>query len=85
MKKVVLAVAVVATFGLASCGGVDVEKAGEEFCACKDSDDKEKCLDEWVEEYKDAAGSEEDGEKLAEKMLECDPEGLTYVAPKLEE
>ena len=59
MKKVLLSLAVVAALGMTSCGGIDVEAAGNEFCACakKEGEDKTKCHDEWVEKYKGAKGS----------------------------
>ena len=83
MKKLLLPVAVMAAFAFTSCGGINVEEAANEFCACKDKDDKNKCLDEWAEKYKDKKGSDSDGEELAKKMMECDTEGLMYIAPKL--
>lgn len=84
MKKTLLAMAT-ATFLMTSCGSIDVDKAVEDFCACKDSDDKGKCHDEWVSTYKGAAGSDEDGKKLSEGMLKCDPMGVVEIAPKLED
>ncbi|MCB9189850.1 MAG: hypothetical protein H6599_11295 [Flavobacteriales bacterium] len=61
-----------------------MEKIAEDFCACKDAEDKGKCHDEWVDKYADFDGSGEDGQKLAELMMECDMTGLLEVAPKLE-
>lgn len=75
--------AVMAAFAFTSCGGINVEEASKEFCACKDKEDKNKCLDEWVDKYKDKKGSDKEGEELAKKMMDCDTEGLMYVAPKL--
>jgi len=87
MKKVLLSVAVVATFGLGmtSCGGIDVDAASKEFCECKDSEDANKCYDGWVEKYADAKASDEDSEKLAASMLACDMNGVIYVGSKIEE
>ncbi|MCB9189849.1 MAG: hypothetical protein H6599_11290 [Flavobacteriales bacterium] len=83
MKKVLLSLGVVA-MAMTSCG-IDVDAAAEEFCACKEAEDKGKCHDEWVDKYAGSMGSEEDGKKLGEKMLECDASGLIEIAPKLEE
>ena len=83
MKKFLLPVAVFATIAFTSCGGFDPDKAAEEFCACKDSEDATKCRTEWVEKYKGATGSEEDGKKMAEKILESDPAGLLEIADQL--
>lgn len=84
MKKVLLSVAVIATLGLTSCGGFDVDKAAGEFCECKKSDDPTKCRKDWVAKYKGASGSEEDGKKLGEKLLECDAAGLMEIASELQ-
>ncbi len=53
---------------------IDVEAAGNEFCACaeKEGEDKTKCYDEWVEKYNGVKGSSEEGEKMANKILECE-------------
>lgn len=85
MKKVLLVLGVVSTVGMISCGGVDPEAAGKEFCECKDKegDAQQKCYDDWVDKYKEAAGSKEDGEKIAEIIMECDPGGLMKIANKL--
>ena len=82
MKKVVLGVFALGL--LATSCGIDVDKAAEEFCACKEKEgeEKDKCHDEWIEKYKGATG---DGEKLGKKMAECDPAGMLKIAPKLEE
>jgi hypothetical protein len=87
MKKVILMAAVVAAFGFTSCGGIDVDKAAEEFCACaeKEGEEKEKCHKEWVDTYKGAKGSEEDGKKLGEAMVKCDPEGALSVLSQIAE
>lgn len=66
-----MAVAVVATFGLASCGGADVDEMAEEFCACAEADDVEKCVTEWEEKYEDATGGEDAAKELKEKTSEC--------------
>ena len=69
MKKLLLSVAVIATMGLASCGGADPcecakEKSGEESAACKE------LYAEWDKKYTDAKTPEdkqkvlEDGEAL---------------------
>jgi hypothetical protein len=84
MKKVLLSLGVVAAMAMTSCG-IDVDAAAEEFCACKEAEDKGKCHDDWVAKYAGAAGSEEDGKKLGEKMAECDPMGLIEIAPKIQE
>ncbi|MCB9194680.1 MAG: hypothetical protein H6600_07395 [Flavobacteriales bacterium] len=86
MKKVLLSLGIVASFAVTSCG-IDVEKAAEDFCACKDmeGDAKSTCHDEWVSKYAKSAGSKEDGEKLAAKMMECDMSGLIEIGPKIEE
>lgn len=84
MKKFLLPVVVFATLGFASCGGIDVDKAADEFCACKESEDPTKCRKDWVAKYKDAAGTEEDGKKLGEKIAECDPAGLMEIAGDLQ-
>ena len=58
MKKVLISVAVVAAFGMASCGGPDAcecmnEKAGEESDACKElAEERAKELKEADEEGK---------------------------------
>lgn len=64
---------------------IDVEAAGNEFCACveKVGEEKTKCLDEWVENYKGVKGSAEEGEKLGEKMVECDIESALSVLSKM--
>lgn len=90
MKKVrlVLGAAIIATsFSMTSCGGIDVDAAADEFCACKDKegDDKDKCYDAWVEEYKDAKGTEEQGKELGEKMAKCDPMGALSVLSEIAE
>lgn len=84
MKKILLSLGVVAGFAMTSCG-IDVDAAAEDFCACKDAEDKGKCHDEWVDKYAGAAGSQEDGEKLATKMMECDMSGMLEITPKLQE
>lgn len=86
MKKVVFGGALALSLVFTSCG-IDVDKAAEEFCACKEKegDEKDKCHDEWVEKYKGSTGSEEDGEKLGKKMVECDPGGALKVIPKLQD
>lgn len=83
MKKLIYSVAAIAVLSFASCGGVDVEKAAEEFCACKDSEDPTKCRKDWVAKYKDAKGSDEDANKLGEKIAECDPMGVLEIASEL--
>jgi hypothetical protein len=64
---------------------IDVEADGNEFCACaeKKGVDKTKCHDEWVEKYKGVKGSAEEGEKLGEKMVECDFESALSVLSKM--
>lgn len=86
MKKLVLVFAVGA-FLLSSCSSINVEEATKDFCACADKtgDEKSKCHDEWIAKYKGKGGSEEDGEKLAKGMMECDMSGTVEVLPKLEE
>ncbi len=78
--KFLLGAAVIAgSLSLASCGGIDGEKAADEYCACieKEGEEKTKCVDAWVETYKGARGSEEEGEKMGTKMAECN--GLAAV------
>lgn len=75
MKKFLLPVAVVAAFAFSSCGGVDIDKMADEYCACMKETDPEKsatCIKEWTDKYKDSKGTEEDGKKLAEKIAKCE-------------
>jgi hypothetical protein len=85
MKKVLLSVAAVATLGLGmtSCGAMDTEAAAKQFCECKDTDDANKCYDEWHATYKDGKATEENSNKMASDMLECDPGGVVYVGSKV--
>ncbi len=74
MKKILLFVAVAATYSITSCGGVDVDKAAEEYCDCmkkESSEDQMSCINDWSEKYKDAKGSESDAEELMKKISEC--------------
>ena len=71
-----------------SCGGgIDGEKVAEEFCECADleGDEKAKCHDDFVEKYKGARGTEEEGEKMGKKMAECDPFGALEVLTRMAE
>ncbi|MFT5602936.1 MAG: hypothetical protein ACI9N1_003198 [Flavobacteriales bacterium] len=86
MKKVLLSVAAVATLGLGmtSCGGsMDVEAATKEFCECKDTEDNEKCIDEWYTKYDGGTASEEDTAKMGEDMAKCNVAGVMHLASKV--
>ena len=85
MKKLTLVFALGA-FLFTSCGGINVEEASKEFCACaeKSGDEKDKCHDEWISKYKGKRGSKEDSKKLGKAMMECDLSGATKILPKLE-
>ncbi len=87
MKKVVLSLGVVAALAMTSCGGINVQEAADEFCACaeKEGDDKDACHDEWVEKYKGSRGTEEQGKELGTKMAECDPGSALSVLSKMAE
>jgi len=74
------------TMAVSSCGGgIDGEKVAAEFCECTDleGDEKTKCHDEFVEKYKGAKGTEEEGKKMGEKMAECDPFGALEVLTRM--
>ena len=66
MKKVLLSVAVVAAFGLASCGGPDV-------CECVNMEEpSEECKDlekEWKKEFEEA--SDEEKEEMMKEFEDC--------------
>lgn len=87
MKKLLLSLGVVASFAMTSCGGIDVQAAADEFCACaeKEGEEKTACHDEWVEKYKGARGTEEQGKELGEKMVECDAGSALSVLMKMAE
>lgn len=86
MKRTILAVAAGA-FLMTSCGGINVDEAVDEFCACseKSGDEKSTCVDEWVEKYKGSRGSEEDDKKLIEGMAECDPFTALDASSRMQE
>lgn len=86
MKKVLLSLGVVASLAMTSCS-IDVEAAADDFCACaeKEGEDKTACHDEWIEKYKGARGSEEQGQELAAKMMECDAMGAVDCLSKIAE
>ena len=75
MKKGLLSIGMFAflALGMVSCGGVDGDKVGGEYCECMKKKDKEKenCVNAWIEQYKDAGATEEEAEKMMAKMLEC--------------
>lgn len=73
---------------VSSCGGgIDGEKVAAEFCECADlsGDEKAKCHDDFVEKYRGARGTEEEGEKMGKKMAECDPFGALEVLTRMAE
>lgn len=87
MKKVLLSLGVVASFAMTSCGSIDVDAAADEFCACaeKEGDAKDECHEAWIEKYKGARGSEEQGQELGTRMAECDPMSALSVLSKMAE
>lgn len=87
-KFLLSAFVVAGTMSLTSCGGgIDGEKVATEFCECADleGDEKTKCHDDFVEKYKGARGTEEEGEKMGKKMAECDPFGALDVLTRMAE
>lgn len=87
MKKVLLSLGVVAGLAMTSCGGINVEEAVEDYCACADKtgEEQETCHDEWVEKYKGSRGTEEQGKELGTKMAECDPANALSVLSRMAE
>jgi hypothetical protein len=76
MKKVKMSIGVAVmalSLSMVSCGGIDGKAAGEEYCSCieKEGEEKTKCVDAWVEKYKGARGTEEEGKKMGEIMGTC--------------
>lgn len=76
MKKVVMSVAVVAAFALASCGGGSPADYADDFCECmteaienEDEDKAEEC-EEIVDEAKEKYDGDEDAEKEFKEALE---------------
>ena len=65
---------------------IKFKDALDDFCACKDlaEVEKEKCHDEWVENFKGIQGSRAEGEELGKAMAKCDPEGTMKILPKLQ-